>query len=610
VKLSGSQTAARLQCPASDRRDSNAKMKGTPRKQDGTPQHRRGLAQQGKAAIASRKVTRRMPTPGPTKLGAARLVLLQGNTSPLAKLILAADDGTGTLRQLRSPLGRLNTPGGASGNPAKRRGGKPHDSKTPRSALRHKSQSGAAKSKVTRKKKMVPRPAARFRQDATPRPIRSSSKIAKMARSPLIVPVDKPALGQPRETRLRLSFEQAPHASPKRATPQRVPSKRVTPKRASPKRASPVPVSPKRAIAFTKPKSATPTASSAAAPQSSPLRSPVKASDDAVTAKIAVLQKRFPKWCKWQTQSLQEKAVLRIQLEAAEKERKRMAKEMSRQKALNQMLLLTMQHQQKKASREAARSESKSPKSVDVSVASSAGSHHRPSELIHSLLEREVASPDVSLSAPEQRQLWQEYKALSGELHAMSELVGVVRESLSTLATEKTVLQKQLDGRNQLVAELLHPREGGAPELTQLIQAMQTKMRMQNEIRSRQSSDDSVASIDQSFIIDRLQALVVGGGEAASPAAAPAAPASAAAHDLSGEGPRQSPCITCRLPVSSNCGRAVGSVGLVHDTCFRCSAFGCGAHLQTASAVVLDGNLFCPLHATTASKTPTKLCTV
>eukprot|EP00038_Savillea_parva_P008486 m.177283 g.177283 ORF g.177283 m.177283 type:complete len:558 (+) comp14318_c0_seq1:339-2012(+) len=340
--------------------------------------------------------------------------------------------------------------------------------------------------------------------------------------------------------------------------------------------------------------------------------------------KCRVLEDKYPKWAAWQKQSLDEQQRLATELAMVKQQRDLLANKLERQQAMTQMFVMaTKRRSAKSAQRQSATASTSASSASGSSLASSAVNYslaNSRSVLVESLLQRESSSSDgldldVSLSPEEQKQLWREYKELSGELEAMSELVGVVKQSLSALADEKDHLRQQLDGRNQLVAELLHPRDGGAAELSQLIMAMQRKMAMQDELRRNQSDDDSIVSIDQSFIIDRLQHLV-GADPAAARGLQGGSHSGGRAHSHASsrlsvtQSARQSPCIHCRLPVSGDCGQAVPPVGLVHDTCFRCSAFGCGTHLQAGKYTVRDSQLYCPQHATAPACAPTKLCSV
>ena len=90
-------------------------------------------------------------------------------------------------------------------------------------------------------------------------------------------------------------------------------------------------------------------------------------------------------------------------------------------------------------------------------------------------------------------------------------LVAQLRQSLAALAADRTHLRQQLDSRNQLVAQLFQSRPGGDAELGALLGAMRSKMEAHEELRRHPAgagADTSSISIDQSFIIDRLQDMV------------------------------------------------------------------------------------------------------
>jgi chromosome segregation ATPase len=104
------------------------------------------------------------------------------------------------------------------------------------------------------------------------------------------------------------------------------------------------------------------------------------------------------------------------------------------------------------------------------------------SSLVDSILQQEGASAgelSLSLSPPEQQQLWHEFKALTADLESTEGLVAQLRESLSSLVAERSQLRQQLDGRNRLVAELFMPSSGEADsdDLGALLGVMRSKVR-------------------------------------------------------------------------------------------------------------------------------------
>jgi hypothetical protein len=271
----------------------------------------------------------------------------------------------------------------------------------------------------------------------------------------------------------------------------------------------------------------------------------------------------------------------------------------SRKDAVIKVLQMTIQHQRSTAL--AATNGSVVSRSSGGSSANGSMLGYGRSHLIDSILQRDEATPDaadMSMSPGEQRELLQGYKELFGELEEMKRVIAVVKETHMATALEKQQLRVQLEGRNQLLTELFQPRDGGPREIAETIFAMQTKMELQVELQ--QQNEDSVCSVDQSFIFDRLQTMVVGGN----------ACSGLGSMNVSRVTTSLSDCVQCHQPVPAGCGQTVPSLGLLHDKCLLCSAFGCGVRLEASKAVVRDSLLFCQLHVEAPPVVPSTLCGV
>lgn len=245
-------------------------------------------------------------------------------------------------------------------------------------------------------------------------------------------------------------------------------------------------------------------------------------------------------------------------------------------------------------------------------------SGYSQSELVASLLQEDDEAAEGELrhfSPTEQNALLRDIKGLTREYEVMQQLLQILKESLTEMGTEKEALEARLNLRTQLIAELFQQSTGpdGAARIAGLVGTIKSKMEAQDQLcRGAAGADESLASIDQSFIVDRFQSLVadsadlsvrgaMAGGALDESQRATPRPASAA---------RRSLCVLCRQAVSNETGRAVHPVGLVHDKCFKCSLFGCGADLGPGNFAIRDSQLFCAKHADVSPSVAAKLCGV
>eukprot|EP00035_Acanthoeca_spectabilis_P034581 m.29911 g.29911 ORF g.29911 m.29911 type:complete len:521 (-) comp6741_c0_seq1:1936-3498(-) len=337
--------------------------------------------------------------------------------------------------------------------------------------------------------------------------------------------------------------------------------------------------------------------------------------ESAVAAKCKVLEEKYPRFCEWQKESLREKEELRLRLAASEMDKAQLTSQLSKQTAISKMLMGAAKRQ--KAAAGGADTSGLSSSTLSGGANQSLSGYSQ-SELVASLLQEDDEAAEGELrhfSPTEQNALLRDIKGLTREYEVMQQLLQILKESLTEMGTEKEALEARLNLRTQLIAELFQQSTGPdfAARVAGLVGTIKAKMEAQDQLcRGAAGADESLASIDQSFIVDRFQSLVadsadlsvrgaMAGGALDESQRATPRPASAA---------RRSLCVLCRQAVSNETGRAVHPVGLVHDKCFKCSLFGCGADLGPGNFAIRDSQLFCAKHADVSPSVAAKLCGV